>query len=62
MKYKLKDRVDPKGVVTYRVNKDGESKGFKKVVLGDANQTQLGHLHAIGHPFVEEEVKASAGK
>ena len=60
MKYKLKEKVDPKGVVHYRVSKEGESKGFRKVVLGDATQTQLGHLHAIDHPFVEE-VKA-AGK
>lgn len=60
MKYKLKDSKDnknAKGVVHYRV----EGKGpMKKVVLGDATQTQLGHLHAIGHPYIEE-VKA-AGK
>lgn len=53
-KFKLKDKVDPKGVVTYRVSKDGQSKGFRKVVLGDADQKQLADLHSIGHPFVEE--------
>lgn len=60
MKYKLKDSKDnknAKGVVCYRT----EGKGpMRKVILGAANQTQLGRLHAIGHPYVEE-VKA-AGK
>ena len=63
MKYKLKESKDnkyAKGVVHYRVSGKDESKGFRKVVLGDATQKQLADLHSIEHPFVEE-VKA-AGK
>ena len=56
-KFTLKDKVDPKGVVTYRLSGKDESKGFRKVTLGDATQKQLADLHSIGHPFVEE-VKA----
>ena len=54
MKLKLKDKVDPKGVAHYRIAGKG---GFRKVVLGDATQEQLGHLQAIGHPFVVEDKK-----
>ena len=60
MKFKLKEKVDPKGVVTYKVSGDKEPKGFRKVVLGDANQKQLADLHSIGHPFVVED--KAAGK
>lgn len=54
-KFKLKDDKHAKGVVTYRVSGKDESKGFRKVVLGDANQKQLADLHSIGHPFVVED-------
>ncbi len=54
MKFKLKDKTDPKGIVSYRLSGKDESKGFRKVVLGDATQKQLADLHSIGHPFVVE--------
>lgn len=59
MKYKLKDEVDPKGRVAYRTKVGA---GMTKVVLGDASQKQLGDLHSIGHPFVEEVKAPSGGK
>ena len=55
MKFKLKDDKYAKGVVTYRIDGKDEPKGFRKVVLGDANQKQLADLHSIGHPFVVED-------
>lgn len=60
-KFKLKDKADPKGVVTYRVDGKDEPKGFRKAVLGDATQKQLADLHSIGHPHVVED-KAGGGK
>ena len=54
-KFKLKDKTDPKGVATYRVDGTDEPKGFRKVVLGDANQKQFADLHSIEHPFVVED-------
>ena len=61
-KYKLKEGVDAKGVVSYRTPKlkedDRPKSGMVRVVLGEATAKQLEHLAKLKHPFVEE-VKAA---